>query len=1140
MQKKKIKILLLAAIVLISSIYGCSVESDRIYDQETVKICKPAKQPLKHAMALIGIQLSHLARPDYYEAGYNMICRMPIIDNVSRSPFALHKWADETSSQFLNNSNASTNDVLKIVTNVIKGGSSDHLAHKKETAIIGLIKAYESLCHAHGSSVDKNNLKKIKDAAFSDEFDLNLGQLVYEISEASLLAKKAFSSLTKEESKFLLSRPERFFFPKKIHFDFLTAPVFAQEKIKSTEGAPDPSYYFKNKEIGKGVVLKISSPIGDIVILGQENNVINGNAAIIIDIGGNDRYVGNIADGRFVPGRISVAIDLNGDDIYDSKTNPFSQGFGCMSIGLLIDLDGNDRYISGNMSQGCGIYGVGILEDLAGDDVYLMGLMGQGFGVFGTGILLDRNGNDRYMINGLGQGAGSTMGFGCIIDADGNDKYIADNTKTRGKLIPDDLMNHVQGSGLSIRSPEWPKQFSFYGGVGFLNDGKGDDFYYSNGGNCMGSSYFMSLGVLVDHQGNDYYMPEKGYGIGSAVHLTNAVFIDRKGNDQYFAEYHTGGAASDQSVGIMIDYEGNDIYGPSYDYLKKTIQKELDEKKEEISISELKDRINKRMADASYGAALKPKALGMLVDYKGNDQYFSREGGYGESCGGVIPPVDPGNWSHALLLDLDGKDHYFKKGMNDNHYVKYFQHGLCYDTRNKGYDIFNNNQKNETLNSQKKKSATAKKIKKGVIYNDIEELLKTDSLIRYSAIGKIIENGTDTVLEVINLVKESGDNELNRDLIEILNTFIIKKQFEKKHRKLFEKLLKAKDPFVRSFTAHTFGVHKDKESVNSLIKSINDENEKVRYHTMWALGQIGDLNASDALISTALKDVSLDCRRVAVKSLSDLIKKHKNGNGKTKQKIVDVLMQSAISLDDKIRFYAVSGLRYYAEEPKVANVLKELLKDESVYVKRASAKAIIEKGNKKGIPVLIETLKYPSIDTFEFYGHDLIKEIALYCGVDFPKEKRYLYSTWMKWWEKNKKNVNIKRNLSIKKDIEDTFYVKHESKGIEIFKQLFKENPENIVIKNSFVQFCYEWINYKFLTREKITTPILERCIVLQKNIIEMEPEDSKHRIKLANLYARLSKYKLAADAMKSAVNREPDNQKILKVWKKYKRLAGN
>ena len=104
---------------------------------------------------------------------------------------------------------------------------------------------------------------------------------------------------------------------------------------------------------------------------------------------------------------------------------------------------------------------------------------------------------------------------------------------------------------------------------------------------------------------------------------------------------------------------------------------------------------------------------------------------------------------------------------------------------------------------------------------------------------------------------------------------------------------------------------------------------------------------------------------------------------------------------------------------------------------------------------------------------------------------------------------------------------------------MLKENPDNIVIKNSFVKFCYEWINYKFLTREKVTASILERCIILQKNIIEMEPEDSNHRIKLANFYARLSKYKLAADAMKSAVNMEPDNQKILNVWNKYKRLAG-
>jgi len=739
------------------------------------------------------------------------------------------------------------------------------------------------------------------------------------------------------------------------------------------------------------------------------------------------------------------------------------------------------------------------------------------------------------MINGIGQGAGSTMGFGYLVDCLGRDKYIADSKKTRGELIPDELMNHVQGCGLSIRSPEWVKHFSIYGGVGFLNDGKGNDFYYSDGGNCMGSSYFMSLGALVDHEGNDRYIPEKGYGIGSAVHLTNAIFIDRKGNDQYFADYHTGGVGSDRSLGIMIDYEGNDAYGPSYSYLQNSIQKELDQKKEHVSESELKKRINKEMADASYGAALKPKAMGMLIDYKGDDQYFIKNNGYGESCGGVIPPVAPENWSHALLIDLNGNDTYLKKGMKDNSYLKYFEHGVCYDTGYKGGDILKNNDTPMANISRIGNMNTQKKLG-----GKITDILNPDFFVRYAAIGKIVEQGDKHISAIIDLLKMSEDNDLNRDLIEIVNILIIKKQFEKKHQKDLEKLIHAKDPFVRGFTAHTLGTYRAQDSANALIKSISEENEEVRSLIIWALGQTGDPDAYEVLEHKALNDPSLNCRREAVKALKGISAKTKSEDIKKLKLLVDVLIKCAADSDNSIRTYAASGLKSYIKEDHVGDILKKLLKDEDVYVRRSASKVIIEAGGKEAVPMLIETLKFPSIDTFEFYDHDLIKEIAFYCGVDFSKEKRYLYSTWAKWWDQNGKTVDLERNLSIMKEIKNAIFVKHESNGIEIFRKLLKENPHNIVVQNGFVQFCYDWINYKYLTQKEITPSILKKCIDLQNIIIEVEPEIADHRVKLANLYARLSKFDRASKAMKAAIDIDSENKNYLRAWRQYERLAGD
>lgn len=1156
---KKI-IFFLCFLIIIHIFYGCQKTEERIYEKELSKIDTPQKNIFSYLLKLLELNPSDLKNSYYYEADYKIICRMPLIDKVSISPFSLYNWADKTSRRFKQNGSLSSSyNALQVILDEING---DVTRQPVKTASKTPFKnAYREMCDEHKSKVDLNALKKIEDVGFSKEFDEQLGQLILNISSASLLAKKAFYELTEQEIKFLSKNPEKYFFTKGVHFNFLTAPVYTQEKISfitrridftslyeaakllsisakqfrdflnNRKNLTNSFYFINDQKPTEGILLRIGSPIGDIAILGNSDDIITGNASIIIDLGGNDTYLGSIANGTLMPGRTSIVIDVNGNDIYNNEMNPYSQGFGCLSVGMLLDMRGNDKYISGNMGQGAGIYGIGILEDSEGDDDYLMGLMGQGFGVFGTGILLDNSGNDKYLINGLGQGAGSTMGFGCLLDRNGKDKYLADRNKTRGKLIPDNEMNHVQGAGLSIRSPDWKKHFSFYGGVGFLGDWNGDDFYYSNGGNCMGSSYFKSMGVLVDDEGDDYYMAEKGHAIGCSVHLTSAIFIDRKGDDQYLGGLHTGGVGSDRSIGVMIDGEGNDIYGPEYNLLKKKIQKEVNNKNEKIKVSELEKRINSEMPDASYGAALKPKALGILIDYKGNDQYFSKSSGYGKSFGGVIPPVDPGNWSQAIFMDLGGKDYYHKKAMKNNHYLKYFGNGLCYDANYKGNDVLTKEHIEPISNSLTRNINADLKLE-----GEIADMLSSDFFVRYSIIDKIGGRETEKIFDIINLLKTSEDDNLNRELVEILNIFIVKERFEKAHRESFEDLLNAKASFVRGFAARTLGAYKDKRAAPALIQSINEENKKVRSQIIWALGQLGDTDSCNHIARLALKDPAINCRREAVKALNKISKKNRYNDIKNEKKIIDVLMECATDHDNCIRAYAASGLNNYVKNNRVKNKLRKLLKDNNFYVRRYAAKALIENGYKEGFPVLIETIRYPSIDTFEFYGHDLIREIAFYCGVDFSKEKRYLYTTWSKWWKRNGKDVDLEKNIKIMRDIKNAFFVKHESRGVSKFKELLKENPGNIIIKNSFVRFCSEWIKYKLLTREKITKSRLKRCVNLQKNIIEIEPDVPGHWVKLAGFYEQLSNYHKASEAMKTAVDIEPNNEKYLKVYNEYKK----
>jgi hypothetical protein len=618
--------------------------------------------------------------------------------------------------------------------------------------------------------------------------------------------------------------------PDGIQFNFLTAATHTQTKIVSItrkidfvslftaavhitsgleafiaflnrlEDIQDPANYFADGRRREGVVLEIPSPLGNIVILGQARNVYPGNGALVVDLGGDDGYPGRLGVGHLVPGSVSIGIDISGNDIYDSKKNRYAQGLGILGIGMMVDFNGDDKYFAGDMAQGCGIYGVGLVADLSGDDIYRMGLMGQGFGVFGVGVLLDTVGNDKYMIRGMGQGAGSTMGIGSLCDLSGNDKYLADRNQKRGGLSPD-KWSHVQGAGFSIRSPDWTRQFSLYGGIGILNDGSGNDFYFASDGNCMGSSYFMSLGVLVDHQGDDRYIPQNGSGLGYAVHLTNAIVIDREGNDYYFAKTHSGGVGSDRSIALLIDTAGDDVYGPSEAFVREELKKAAQRQNVKLIKEEINQQVQTELPDVSYGSALKPKALGFLIDADGNDQYFARQNGWGESLGGVMPPVDPQHWSFAFLIDLNGMDLYSKPGRYDNHYATYFNHGLCYDTEYTGNLEITRDPLPVTPRSNPETNAGLRKWMHTALSTDLQGLLSPDLFVRYQALGGIIGTPAGSSNDLINILSMSPDPELNRDLIEVLLIHIVDRRLNLEHNREFELLLSARDSNVRRFAA---------------------------------------------------------------------------------------------------------------------------------------------------------------------------------------------------------------------------------------------------------------------------------------------------------------------------------------------------
>lgn len=278
-----------------------------------------------------------------------------------------------------------------------------------------------------------------------------------------------------------------------------------------------------------------------------------------IDLGGSDRYdAGYSSQGCGYFG-IGLCLDAQGDDEYRLLAD--GQGLGGVAgVGVLADRSGNDTYyaepsadlsgrasyhseltISVSNAQGCALGrrgdggdghswagGMGALVDLEGDDQYVSGNWSQGTGYwFGMGFLYDGDGNDSYRGSVWSQGTGAHFCIGVLIDdGNGNDRHLAAETSTNSLAFGHDFA------------------------VAMLINMGGNDTYELQGGG-MGTSINRSVAMLVDGGGDDIYRMAAGSVPGSARYDASR-FADWASYSTYFADA--------SSVGLFLDTAGRDSY----------------------------------------------------------------------------------------------------------------------------------------------------------------------------------------------------------------------------------------------------------------------------------------------------------------------------------------------------------------------------------------------------------------------------------------------------------------------------------------------------------------------------------------------------------------------------------------------------
>ena len=721
-----------------------------------------------------------------------------------------------------------------------------------------------------------------------------------------------------------------------------TKEILSAIKLESLKGSPD-------------ILFDKATSIGRIIVGNTGNNVYTEDAAIIIDLGGDDQYLNNAGGTR--PGKINAAIviDVSGNDTY--KGQDFCQGCGYLGVGALVDLQGNDTYTGRNFCQGSALGGFGFLYDGAGDDTYTADFGAQSAAIFGYSILSERSGNDSYKCSMLGQAGVSTMGVAILAEAAGNDTYQGGG-KYPFYSATDSAM--VQGAAMGMRP--WPPQgkFTLYGGIALLSDAAGDDKYTAQAF-AQGGSYILSLGMCVDSAGNDYYAGTD-YVQGSGCHLGAACMIDRSGNDVYTATNHSTGGSLDRSAGVLLDIRGNDTY----------------------------------YSPDGVGYAGKPRGCGIFVDCLGDDSYGA--GFYGRAR----YPYSENTQSSTFFLDMSGKDKYSLPLAKDDSAWQQGEWGISRD-----WQAMPVKTDGKVWAPMTQPNLDYKMVHVEGCGEIIEQAQSLNTLNRFSAFADIVNAG-DKAVDIIYSLGGSWNPFTLKDLIDIIETMRLKGLIKGQDKNKLSRRLTYGNEDVRLAGITYFfrtinGQEKiDEEIIDSLSgRALKDESPEVRSMAVLALGKTGDVNLL-LTIGQCLQDKDWIVRRRAVMALGYIKDK----------KSLDILINffnTEKAYQVRAQVIAVMGRLGFPES--VLYIKKALRPNNGMYendfVRYYAARALaVNFQDKDGIDALINLVDLANAaitDEIMVILKELTKQ-------DFGKDK----DKWGKWWGENKETFDFHR-----KDAED-------------------------------------------------------------------------------------------------------------------------
>ena len=543
--------------------------------------------------------------------------------------------------------------------------------------------------------------------------------------------------------------------------------------------------------------------LGHVVIGGAGPDIHQGEASLIIDIGGNDIYKGRIASGK--EGKTAIVLDLEGDDVYIG--GDFTQGAGFWGVGVLVDCAGNDLYQAKDMSQGAGFFGIGLLIDLKGSDIYLGGANTQAASSFGWGGLIDLEGDDTYQCRQFGQAFAGVRGGSSLCDVRGNDRYLS-GIASPDPREPDMDQSFSQGFASGMRNIA-------AGGFALLADCEGNDLYQ-----CryfgQGAAYWMGVGVLYDRTGKDVYTARR-YAQGAGIHYAFGMLLDVAGNDHTASWGVSQGCGHDYGTGILVNGSGNDTYTSSW---------------------------------LSMGAS-KANGIGIFVDNSGDD-------GYETLSGLAVASIEEDRRSGGigLFIDAGGKDRYSSKGANNKIWVQ-DRWGIGADEENKGLSgVSLASQDSEpmereiiTLKKEEEKAHLKKLLAqaKQASAEDVETLL--DIASHWGLETEIQKESEDRLflMDPMRSVPAVADLLDTPDVMSLLFLDRFFKIYGYHAGRALIKKCETDDPLVKARALYYLGILKDSKALTCVLRGMANPSWRVRFSAIRAIGEILDKDRLDVL-----------------------------------------------------------------------------------------------------------------------------------------------------------------------------------------------------------------------------------------------------------------------------------------------------